>query len=113
MLSVSLALALLLMQYAPYGGRRMPPGAQGVPGIQGANTDAVATFEGKFKSADKKYLTIEVEQGQTMRMYITGATKYFRDDKPAKASEFKPDEKVSSTPPATPASTCSLSASPP
>lgn len=88
----SLLVALLLFQ-VPVP-RRVGPGRlpTAVPG--GADTDAVATFDGTFKSADKKYLTISVEDGQMMRMYITGSTKFFRDDKPAKASDFHNDEKV-------------------
>jgi hypothetical protein len=88
----SIFLTLTLLQY-PYPTRRLPPGAN-IPDTRNAVTDAVATFEGKFKSADKKYVTIEVEEGQTMRMYITGATKFFRDDKQVKASDFHPDEHV-------------------
>lgn len=83
----TLTLALMLLQYYP---RRVPPQAN--PG--GANTDAVATFTGTFKSADKKYVTITVEEGNTMRMYITGSTKFIRDGKAAKASDFHPDEPV-------------------
>jgi hypothetical protein len=64
----------------------VPPG--------GANTDAIATFTGTFKIADKKFLTIEVEEGQSMRMYITGTTRFFRDGKPAHASDFHPDESI-------------------
>lgn len=85
----NLALALMLLQYYPR--TRVPP-PQVAPG--GANTDAVATFAGAFKSADKKFLTITVEEGQIMRMYITGSTKFIRDGKPAKASDFHPDENV-------------------
>lgn len=83
----SLALALTLVQYYP---RRIPQPTN--PG--GANTDAVATFTGTFKSADKKYVTIQVEEGNTMRMYITGSTKFIRDGKAAKAADFHPDEPV-------------------
>jgi hypothetical protein len=92
MFSTSLALVLLLFQ-VPYprnvGPRNQIPSAPG-----GANTDAVATFSGTFKIVDKKFLTIEVEEGQTMRMYVTGSTKFFRDGKPAKASDFHTDESV-------------------
>ena len=83
--------ALMLFQY-PYPSRT--PRQQQIPNLQGANTDAIATFNGAFKSADKKYLTIELEEGNTMRMSITGSTKFFRDDKPAKASDFHPGENV-------------------
>jgi len=54
----------------------------------------VATFSGVFKSADKKFITIEVEDGQAMRMYITGSTKFIRDNKPAKVSDFHVDDPV-------------------
>src|ERR1022692_4239466 len=89
----NLALTLMLLQYYPQPYRRqrtVPPQAN----PQGSNTDAVATFNGTFKVADKKYLTIAVEQGQTMRMYITSSTKFIRDGKPSKASEFQHDENV-------------------
>jgi len=87
--SLSLVLALLLWQY-PY-----PYPRQANPNIQGGpSANAVATFEGTFKSADKKFLTIAVEEGQTMRMYITGSTKFIRDGKPARVSDFHHDESV-------------------
>lgn len=89
---MSLILALLLLQ-VPYPRQAVPRGQSPVA-PSGANTDAVATFDGVFKIADKKYLTIEVEEGQSMRMYITGSTKFFRDGKPAKASDFHTDESV-------------------
>lgn len=94
MTPVNVFLVLMLLQYypTPYPRRAPPPPGGALPG---AITDAVATFEGKFKSADKKYITIELDEGQTMRMYITGSTKFFRDDKAAKAGDFKTDERVS------------------
>jgi hypothetical protein len=84
---------LLLLQYPyPYPSRQ--PRQPQTPNLPGTNTDAVATFTGAFKSADKKYLFIEVEDGNTMRMYITGSTKFIRDDKPAKASDFHAGENI-------------------
>jgi len=83
----NLALALMLLQYIP---RRVPP--QAAPG--GADTDAVATFTGTFKSADKKFVTVSVEEGQIMRMYITRTTKFIRDGKPAKVSDFHEGDSV-------------------
>jgi len=82
---------LVLLQY-PYPGR--VPRQPQTPNLPGTNTNAVATFTGAFKSADKKFLFLEVEDGNTMRMYITGSTKFIRDDKPAKASDFHPGENV-------------------
>jgi hypothetical protein len=84
--------ALMLLQY-PYPGR-VPRQQQTTPNLPGTNTDAVATFTGAFKSADKKTLFLEVEDGNTMKMDITGSTKFFRDDKPAKASDFHQGESV-------------------
>ena len=84
--------ALMLFQY-PYPGQA--PRRQSNPVKEPADTEAVATFTGTFKSADKKFLMIDVENGNTMRMYITGATKFFRDDKPVKASDFHPGDPVS------------------
>ena len=86
-------LTLMLLQYPyPYPGRTQRPQPNASAG--GANTDAVATFTGTFKSADKKYLFIDLEDGNTMRMFITGSTKFMRDDKAAKASDFHSGDNV-------------------
>jgi hypothetical protein len=87
----SVVLAVMLFQQVP---RQRQRGQQPEPNAQNGNPDAVATFNGVFKSADKKYLLIEVEGGQSMRMYITGKTKFMRGGKPAKAADFQPDENV-------------------
>jgi hypothetical protein len=55
---------------------------------------AIATFSGVFKSADKKYVVVAVENGETMRMYITRATKFIRAGKPAHASDFADGDNV-------------------
>jgi len=82
----------LLMQY-PYPRQHTPaPSNATVRG--GANTAAVATFTGVFKSAEKGHITIGVENGESMRMYITGSTKFFRDGKPAHLKDFQVDEPV-------------------
>lgn len=94
MISLAVTTLMLLAQYyPPYPGtapRRQPSPGFSTP----ANTDAVATFTGTFKSADKKYLFIDVEDGNTMRMYITGSTKFFRDDKRVKVSDFHSGDPV-------------------
>jgi len=84
---------LMLFQY-PYPYPGTVPRRQPSPNLPGTNTDAVATFTGTFKSADKKYLFIDMEDGNTLRMYITGSTKFMRDDKAAKASDFHSGENV-------------------
>lgn len=87
--AAQLALVLVLMQ-VPL--RQRTP--LGPPSIGGANTEAVATFTGTFKTVDKKFLFVEVEDGQVMRMYVTGSTKFVREGKPAKAADFHSGESV-------------------
>jgi len=77
------------------------PGRGGYGGRGGNNNnvtpvpDAVATFDGIFKSADKKFLEIQVDDsGDIMRMYITRSTKFVRDGKTVKASDFHDGDKV-------------------
>jgi hypothetical protein len=55
---------------------------------------AIATFSGVFKSADKKFVMVAVEDGETMRMYLTRGTKFVRDGKPARAADFHDGDKV-------------------
>ncbi len=78
--------ALLLFQRTP--------GQRPEPKPQKASSAAVATFTGKLKAVDKKFLLLEVDDGQTMRMYVTGSTKFIRDGEPAKAADFQRDENV-------------------
>jgi len=81
----------LSAQYHPIGGRGY--GSAGGAGI-GPVIDAVATIDGVFKTADKKFVEVQVESGDIMRMYITGKTKFIRDGKAVKSSEFHDGEKV-------------------
>ena len=89
---VNVALALSMLQQIPR--QRSPMPGRGAGGMKEATeTDAVATFAGTFKAADKKFVSIEVDGGE-MRMYLTHATKFIRDGKPAKASDFESGEPV-------------------
>ncbi len=90
---VALPLCALAQYPGTAGGRvAQPRTATAVP----ANglPEAIATVNGTFKSADKKFITVQVEDDQLMRMYITGSTKFIRDGKLAKASEFELGEPV-------------------
>jgi hypothetical protein len=96
-LCLALALALAMgmpasAQYLPRGSARSPRQATAQP--TNGLPDAIATVNGTFKSADKKFVTVQVENDQLMRMFITGSTKFIRDGKPAKASEFELGETV-------------------
>lgn len=88
---MTLFLVFLLMQQVP---RQRTPRTQQAPNAQVQAADAVATIDGSFKSADKKHVFIEVEDGQVMQMFITGATKFIKDDKQVKASDFQSGEAV-------------------
>jgi hypothetical protein len=55
---------------------------------------AIATFDGVFKTANSKFVEIQVESGDTMRMYLTHGTKFVRDGKPAKVHDFQDGDKV-------------------
>ncbi len=85
-----LVMALALTQYIP---RQRAPVQPNVD-TQGAETAAVASFKGTFKSVNKKYLMITLEDGNVMQMYVTHATKFIRDGQLAKATDFESDEPV-------------------
>jgi len=59
-----------------------------------AQPTAVATFDGVFKSADKRFVEIQVESGDIMRMYLTHGTKFIRKGRDAKVSDFHDGDKV-------------------
>jgi hypothetical protein len=88
---MNLLLVVMLMQQVPRQHRQTQPQVSNAP-VE--NRDAVATIDGAFKSADKKHLYVEVENGQTMEMYITGSTKFIREGKPAKPADFQSGEAV-------------------
>ena len=68
--------------------RPRPIVPRGGAGALGTVDGAVASFDGVFKSADKKFVTIQVDSGDVMRMYITHGTKFVRDGKNVKPSTF-------------------------
>jgi len=55
---------------------------------------AIATFDGVFKNYNKKFVEIQVESGETMRMYVTHGTKFLKDGKAVKATDFHDGDKV-------------------
>jgi hypothetical protein len=56
--------------------------------------NAIATFDGVLKADNGKFIEVQVESGETMRMYRTRGTKYVRGGKPAKATEFHEGDKI-------------------
>ncbi|NDJ10579.1 MAG: hypothetical protein EBY17_05230 [Acidobacteriia bacterium] len=56
--------------------------------------NAVATFDGVFKVSNGKFIEVQMESGETLRMYLTRGTKFVRDGKPTKAATFHEGDKV-------------------
>ena len=56
--------------------------------------NAIATFDGVFKVSNGKFIEVQVESGETLRMYLTRGTKFVRDGKPTKAATFHEGDKV-------------------
>jgi hypothetical protein len=55
---------------------------------------AIATFDGVFKTANKKFVEIQVESGDIMRMYLTHGTKFVKDGKSVHAGDFQDGDNV-------------------
>lgn len=93
-LAICLALGASLSAQVYPGGRGLGRGLNNNNNVTPV-PDAVATFDGVFKSADKKFLEIQVDDsGDVMRMYITRTTKFIRDGKTVKPSDFHDGDKV-------------------
>ena len=86
---IVLPLALALSLSAQMRPPRVPGGTNIGPVV-----DAVASFDGVFKSADKKFVEIQVESGDIMRMYITHNTKFVLDGKNVKPTAFHDGDKL-------------------
>ena len=56
--------------------------------------NAVATFEGTFKTSNGKFVEVQMESGDTMRMYITRGTKFIQSGKNVKAVAFHEGDRV-------------------
>ena len=59
-----------------------------------AEPRAIATFDGAWKSGDRKQLYIALDSGETMRMLITRTTRFFRAGQPARVTDFHEGDKV-------------------
>ena len=56
--------------------------------------NAVATFNGTFKTSNGKFVEVQVESGDTMRMYITRGTKFVQGGKTVKVGAFHEGDHV-------------------
>ena len=59
-----------------------------------AEPRAIATFDGAWKSGDRKQLYIAVDSGETMRMLVTRTTRFFLAGQPARVTDFREGDKV-------------------
>jgi hypothetical protein len=53
-----------------------------------------ATFTGVYRGLESGHVIIEIGPDRNMRMFVTGATKFIRDGKKSKASEFHDGDTV-------------------
>lgn len=63
--------------------------------LQAPPPPIAATFDGVFRSVESGRIVIEVQNGQSMRLFVTGSTKYIREGKPAKLSALHDGDPVS------------------
>jgi hypothetical protein len=56
---------------------------------------APATFSGVFRSIESGNIVVELENGQNMRVFVTGSTKFIRDGKPSHAAAFHDGDTIS------------------
>ena len=59
-----------------------------------AEPRAIATFDGAWKSGDRKQLYLAVDSGETMRMLVTRTTRFFRAGQPARVTDFHEGDNV-------------------
>jgi len=64
---------------------QVPPPSPSIP----------ATFTGVYRGMESGRVVIEVDNGNSMRMFVTNSTKFVRDGKPSKASQFHDGDPVS------------------
>lgn len=53
-----------------------------------------ATFTGVYRGLESGHVIIEIGPDRNMRMFVTGSTKFIRDGKKSKASEFHDGDAV-------------------
>ena len=56
--------------------------------------EAPATFTGVYRGVESGHVIVEIGPDRNMRMFVTGATKFIRDGKKSKASEFHDGDNV-------------------
>jgi len=83
-LLASIAVLFALLQAPPSAFSQAPQVPVSVP----------ATFNGIYRGMESGRLVVEVESGQNMRMFTTSSTKYIREGKPSKASQFHDGDRV-------------------
>jgi hypothetical protein len=49
---------------------------------------APATFTGVYRGVESGHVIVEIGPDRNMRMFVTGSTKFIRDGRKSKASEF-------------------------
>ena len=94
-LSILLLLALAFPAFSQFS--RPMPGARGrtrsTPGATVPN-EPLATFTGAVENIDKKKLTLQEADSNTLQFVCSRKTQYYDGDKKIKSSDIKPGDRV-------------------
>jgi hypothetical protein len=94
-LSILLLLALGLPAFSQFT-RPMPGGRGRTRSIPGATVpnEPLATFTGAVENIDKKKLTLQEADSNTLQFVCSRKTQYYDGDKKIKSSDIKPGDRV-------------------
>ena len=94
-LSMLLLLAFGLPAFSQFG-RPMPGGRGRMPSTPGATVpnEPLATFSGAVQNIDKKKLTLQDADSNTLQFACSRKTQYYDGDKKIKSSDIKPGDRV-------------------
>lgn len=94
-LGVLLLLVFGLPAFSQYG-RSMPGGRGRVPSTLGTTVpnEPLASFTGAVENIDKKKITVQESESNTLQFVCSRKTQYYDGDKKIKLSDIKPGDRV-------------------
>jgi len=94
-LGVLLLLFFGLPAFSQYG-RSMPGGRGRVPSTLGTTVpnEPLASFTGAVENIDKKKITVQESESNTLQFVCSRKTQYYDGDKKIKLSDIKPGDRV-------------------
>ena len=94
-LGVLLLLVFGLPAFSQYG-RSLPGGRGRTPATLGTTipTEPLASFTGAVENIDKKKITVQESESNTLQFVCSRKTQYYDGDKKIKLSDVKPGDRV-------------------